>query len=83
MGKRKTEAYGLIRQLRKAIRDSGQSLNALSKACGVSNPQLSRFMRGKRTLTLTAAEKICVALRLRLIGERLEGQPKTKKTKPA
>jgi transcriptional regulator with XRE-family HTH domain len=56
----------LVEQLREAIRDSGQSLNQLGKAAGVGPNQLSRFMRGERTLTLPVAEKICAALGLGL-----------------
>jgi transcriptional regulator with XRE-family HTH domain len=69
------EAPGLVEQLRDAIRRSGQSLNQLSKASGVGSNQLSRFMRGVRTLTLPAAEKLCRVLRLRLSPEEGEGPP--------
>jgi len=58
----------LIVQLRDAIRHSGRTLNQLSIASGVSSAQLSRFMTGKRTLTLPAAAKICEALHLQLAG---------------
>lgn len=34
-------------QLRKAIRDSGQSANAIAKATGVDQTLISRFLRGK------------------------------------
>lgn len=56
--------------LKEAIRGSGQSLNKLAKESGVGSDRLSRFMRGERDLTLTAAEKVCVALGLRLAPER-------------
>ena len=65
----------LIVQIRDAIRHSGQTLNQLSILSGVSSAQLSRFMTGKRTLTLPAAAKICEALHLRLITEVTEGPP--------
>jgi transcriptional regulator with XRE-family HTH domain len=61
---------GLVETLKDAIRESGQSLNQISKATGVGSNQLSRFMRGERTLTLPVAEKLCDALGLRLVGER-------------
>jgi transcriptional regulator with XRE-family HTH domain len=61
--KRKT---GLVQQLRDAIEGCGLSLNRLGKSSGVATPQLSRFMRGERTLTLPAAEKLCEALGLEL-----------------
>lgn len=59
---------GVVEQLREAIRQSGESLNHLGKRSGVDSARLSRFMRGQRGLTLTAAEKLCDALGLLLIG---------------
>jgi transcriptional regulator with XRE-family HTH domain len=67
---RKKGAPGLVEQLREAIRRSGQSLNQLSAACGVGRDRLSRFMRGERDITLGAAEKICLALHLKLTGDK-------------
>jgi hypothetical protein len=58
----------MIEQIRQAVRDSGRSLNQLSKESGVGVDRLSRFMRGERTLTLPAAADLCVALGLRLAG---------------
>src|SRR5581483_4097670 len=70
MGKRtQPERIGLIEQLKRAIRGCGRSLNELGKASGVATPQLSRFMRGERTLTLPAVERICSVLHLNLIPE--------------
>jgi transcriptional regulator with XRE-family HTH domain len=63
------EVTGLVEQLREAIRDSGKTLYQLSKDAGVGKDQLSRFMRGERTLTLPVAEKVCRALGLRLAPE--------------
>jgi plasmid maintenance system antidote protein VapI len=53
--------------LRKSIRDSGQSLNALAQECGVDSGQLSRFMREERSLTLESVEKL-----LRYFGLRVQ-----------
>ena len=55
---KKREAYNLVNEIREAIRDSGQSLYQISHSSGVTASQLSRFMRGERTLTLPAAAKI-------------------------
>ena len=66
---KKREAYNLVNEIREAIRDSGQSLYQISHSSGVTASQLSRFMRGERTLTLPAAAKICETLRLRLVGD--------------
>jgi transcriptional regulator with XRE-family HTH domain len=49
----------LVAQLQQAIRDSNLSLNELGRRTGVSQGQLSRFMRGDRTLTLPAAGRVC------------------------
>lgn len=56
-----------------AIEDRGDSVLALSKQCGVSQPQLSRFVRfvpgdgdGGRDLRLSAVEKLCETLGLEL-----------------
>ncbi len=69
MAKKKSEeAPGLVEQLREAIRKSGRSLYRLGKDSGVGSDQLSRFMRGDRTLTLPAAEKICRVLNLELVA---------------
>lgn len=56
----------LAGQLRDAIRQSTQSFNQLSIACGVDRGRLSRFVRGERDLTLSAAAKLCEVLGLSL-----------------
>jgi transcriptional regulator with XRE-family HTH domain len=66
MGKRKE--LPLVESLREAIRNSGMSISELGRKAGVSQPQLSRFLNGERTLTLPAAAKVCQTLGLRLIG---------------
>jgi len=72
MAKRREE-YGLTKQLREAIQNSGKSLNQLARECGVGPDRLSRFLRGERDLTVDAADRICRALRLRLISEGQRG----------
>jgi transcriptional regulator with XRE-family HTH domain len=74
----------LVSQLRDAIRQSGQSLNQLSLACGVGRDRLSRFMRGERGLTLEAAEKVCRVLRLGLApeGQTPKARPRRKRPPP-
>src|SRR4051794_8753908 len=67
MAKKQPEGGGLIAQIQKAIRESGKSLSQLGKEARVTQPQLSRFLRGERTLTLPAAEKLCEALGLGLV----------------
>ena len=57
----------LIQQLRDEIRNSGESLNQLGRNAGIGPDQLSRFLRGERTLTLPAVAKVCEALGLELM----------------
>src|SRR5262245_16469785 len=64
----------IVAQLRQAIRGSGLSLNELGRRTGVTEGQLSRFLRGDRTLTLPAAAKVCLYLGLEL-------RPKTREAK--
>jgi transcriptional regulator with XRE-family HTH domain len=77
---KKKAAPGLVEQLIDAIRDSGQSLNQLSKVSGVDSGRLSRFVRGERNISLEAAAKLCRALNLQLAptGQR----PSAKSTGP-
>jgi transcriptional regulator with XRE-family HTH domain len=60
----------LVAQLRQAIRESGLSLNEIGRRTGVSQGQLSRFLRGDRTLTLPAAARVCVYFGLELCRPR-------------
>jgi transcriptional regulator with XRE-family HTH domain len=77
---RKKESPGLVEQLREAIIASGKSLTQIGKESGVATPQLSRFMKGERTLTLPSVEKICLALNLQLApaGEAKEESKRKK-----
>ena len=63
-----TKPPDLADQLRRAIGGCGMSLNQLAKATGVNKAQLSRFLRAERSLTLTAAAKVCAHLGLSLTG---------------
>jgi transcriptional regulator with XRE-family HTH domain len=55
---------GLVVQIQELIRASGRSLRDLEKASGVSRGQLSRFLNGKRDLTLTTLGPLLAALGL-------------------
>ena len=61
----------LAADLQRFILESGMSLNQLGQRTGVSQGQLSRFVRGNRTLTLPAVDKIC-----RYFGLKLTLEPK-------
>lgn len=67
------EGLVVVEQLREAIRCSGESLNQLGARSGLDSARLSRFMRGTRDLTLTAAAKLCDALGLQLVGGKAPG----------
>jgi transcriptional regulator with XRE-family HTH domain len=58
--------HDIQKQLREAIAASGLSLNQLGEKSGVSDGQLSRFMRGERTLTMETASPLCRVLGLEL-----------------
>jgi transcriptional regulator with XRE-family HTH domain len=53
-------------QLRDAIQGSGMSRYEIAKRAGVTNSQLSLFLSGQRSLTLTSAAKIARVLGLEL-----------------
>lgn len=72
MGKQSAKSPDVADQLRHAIGGYGLSLNKLAEATGVHKAQLSRFLRAERTLTLTAAAKLCAYLGLYLTGPALE-----------
>jgi transcriptional regulator with XRE-family HTH domain len=75
---------GLVAQLRDVIRASGLSLNELGRRTGVSEGQLSRFLRGDRTLTLPAAARVCQYLGMELCGRSLPtGTSKSKRKSSA
>jgi plasmid maintenance system antidote protein VapI len=63
----------LIDQLKEAIRQSEYTLAGLEQAAGLPRGQLSRFVRGERTLTLPVAERICRVLGLKLTAEGDQG----------
>lgn len=76
MGKRTRsdpEGATLSELLKRLIRDSGLSTNQVAQEAGVSQPQLSRFLRGERTLTLPAAERLLAFFGVRFV------EPKAKK----
>jgi transcriptional regulator with XRE-family HTH domain len=64
----------MVVQIREAIRGSGLSISELSRKCGVSQPQISRFVNGERTLTLPAAARVCETLGMRLTGPKATRQ---------
>lgn len=57
---------GIDAQLRAAMRDSRKSRYAIAQESGISQSILSRFASGERGLTAETAERLAVALGLRL-----------------
>jgi ribosome-binding protein aMBF1 (putative translation factor) len=55
--------------IRRTITKQGWSLNQLGIKTGVDDGRLSRFMTGKRDLTLQAASRLVDALGLRLVEQ--------------
>jgi transcriptional regulator with XRE-family HTH domain len=66
----------LEKQISQAIRASGLSLKELGRASGVDAGQLSRFLRGHRSMHLPAASKVCKALGLELVQREKAPKPK-------
>jgi len=66
----KTETKNIEAQLRDAILNSEISRYRLCKMSGVTNSQLSYFVRGERSLTLGSAAKVAQALRLELVAKK-------------
>jgi transcriptional regulator with XRE-family HTH domain len=65
MAKRK-KAPSLSDDIRAAIGKAGLSPFELARASGVDRSVLSRFLAGKRTITLETADKLAEELRLRI-----------------
>jgi transcriptional regulator with XRE-family HTH domain len=53
---------GIIDDLRQLLAASGCSANELGRRSGVSPSQVSRYLRGERTLSMPVVEKICDGL---------------------
>ena len=49
-----------------AIEESGKSVRSVALNAGISQPQLSRFVKGERDLLLDAANKVAKSLGLEL-----------------
>ena len=60
----------VVDQLRKAIEDSGESQIAIAEATGVNQGNLSKFMRGERSLSLETFAALCEYLKVDLARRR-------------
>ena len=57
-------------QLRKHLRDCGESTYQLEREIGIHNTTLSRFLRGERGLSMETIDILCDHLGLRLTRAR-------------
>ena len=62
----KSKCYDIEKQLKSVIVESKMTRYRISKEAGLTESQLSYFVNGKRTLTLTAAAKLAKVLGLEL-----------------
>ena len=70
MARRKKPITSLSEQLRERIAAAGPSVYELARDAGVDRSVLSRFLAGKRTITLETADRLAAVLKLRLVAGR-------------
>lgn len=69
-------------QIREAIDSSGMSRYRICKETGIDPPTLSRFMSGKRGLTMQKLDTLAAFLDLRIVSsKRVKPTKKTTKRK--
>lgn len=66
----------LSEQLRQAILNAGETRYAISKATGIGQDVLSRFMSGERGLSFSVMDRLAEYLGLELVSRR---RPRSKK----
>jgi transcriptional regulator with XRE-family HTH domain len=69
-------------QLKRAIRESGMSRYALSKATGVDQGTLSKFLSGQRSISLDSVDKLVDVLGLTLTAQKKRGGVELRSTAP-
>jgi plasmid maintenance system antidote protein VapI len=65
---RRKKALTLSEEIRTAILKADLTAYELAQAAGVDRSVLSRFLAGKRTITLETADRLAEVLRLKLTG---------------
>jgi transcriptional regulator with XRE-family HTH domain len=63
----KVQPSALSEQLKDAFRQSGKSIYAVAKGSGISQPMLSRFIGGRRGITLKTAEQLAAYFEMQLV----------------
>jgi transcriptional regulator with XRE-family HTH domain len=66
MARRSKAPESLSDQLRALIQDARPSVSELAQQAGVDRSVLSRFLAGRRTITLETADRLAAVLKLRL-----------------
>ncbi len=66
-------AKALSDQIRDAVRGSKMGHNEISRIIGIDKGSFSKFMAGKRGVSLAALDKLAALLKLRIVVERKEG----------
>lgn len=66
----RTEVSRLLKGILKAMQESGETNYRISKGSGVSNPQLSRVVRGKASLSVENLERLADYLGLEIVLRR-------------
>jgi transcriptional regulator with XRE-family HTH domain len=56
-----------VEEIRAAVKASGRSQRDLSRACGLAQPVISRFVSGKRGLSVKAMDAIATELGLHVV----------------
>lgn len=70
--------------IREAVRSRGLSAYRVGQASGVSPRNVSRFLKGESDLSLASADRICVALGLKVVeSTRRTSAPRPAPARPA
>lgn len=59
---------GFIDQVRAAVIQAGETRYRISKQTGISEGNLSRFVRGQAGLSMDSLDRLCAYLGLRVVG---------------
>ena len=64
----------LTEQLRQAILNCGQTRYAISKATGIGQDKLCRFMNGERGVSMSVMDKLGEYLGLHIVADEKKGE---------
>ena len=66
--------HSITDTLRRAVRESGQSLYAICQATGLNEDALSRFMRGQTSMRLDLADRLAAHFGIECRRARRKGR---------